>query len=241
MEYQKINSRFNFKENGSARIVADQPVAMVVRYIGSQPSATITVASGEITLAHGAAGAEAADAGVGATGVIADGTYTTLGAMVDAINISTNWRAELVDALRTDTSTNVLKNLSAYTFSPKNETVKLYTDTSVSLTLTRVISARRGNFAKTQKNKQSFLQAWKGLVNVSSGALTMYVYDVTADRASSTLLHQASGTDDTELANTTFVDSPIMSEFGHDLMVRYTMAVDLPDAGAYLEVAGFVA
>lgn len=229
------------KLNGSTRIVADGSVAMTIRYIGTEASATVTVGSGDITLKHGAAAAEAADAGVGATGVIADGTYTTLGAMVDAINISSNWRAELVDALRSDVSTAALKTLSEYTFSPKNEIVNLYVDTSAALCLTRVISARRGDFKKTQKNKQAFLQAIKTLVNVGSGTLSLSVYDVTADRSTTKTLFTAAGTDNTELSNTTFVDSPLMSDWGHDLMVRYTTSVDLPDTGAYLEVAGFVA
>jgi hypothetical protein len=241
MEYQKLLSRMDNKINGSARIVADQSVGMVVKYIGTQASATITVDATGITFKHGAAAAEAVDSGIGASGVVADATYTTMGAMVDAINISSNWRAELVDTLRADATANTLKALSAYTLSPKNEVVKLYMDTSVSLNLTRVISARRGDFGKTQKDKQSFLQAFKGLVNVGSGTLTMYVYEVNADRSTSTLLYQASGADNTELSNTTFVDSPIISDWGKDLMVRYTCSVDLPDSGAYLEVAGFVA
>lgn len=229
------------KLNGSARIVADQSVGMVVKYIGSEASATVTVDATGITFKHGAAAAEAVDSGIGASGVVADATYTTMGAMVDAINISSNWRAELVDVLRADATANTLKALSEYTLSPKNEVVKLYMDTSVSFNLTRVISARRGNFAKTQKNKQSFLQAMKGLVNIGSGTLAMTVYDVTADRSTAVKLFEAAGTDNTELAVTTFVDSPLMSDWGHDLLIRYAGSADCPDSGAYLEVAGYVA
>lgn len=229
------------KLNGSARIEADQSVGMVVTYIGSEASATITVDATGITFKHGDAASEAVDSGIGASGVVADATYTTMGAMVDAINISSNWRAELVDTLRADSSANTIKALSEYTFSPKNEVVKLYMDTSVSLNLTRVLSARRGDFGKTQRNKQSFLQTIKALVNVGSGTLTLYVYDVTMDRSTTKLLFQAAGTDAAELSDITFVDSPLLSDWGHDLMVRYTCSVDLPDTGAYLEVAGFVA
>ena len=61
MEYQKLASRMDNKLNGSARIVADQSVAMTIRYIGTEASATVTVGSGDITLQHGALAAEAVD------------------------------------------------------------------------------------------------------------------------------------------------------------------------------------
>lgn len=226
--------------NGSAAYVADSPVGLAVRYRGSQASATVTVASGEITFKHGAAAAEAADSTVGVAGVVADGTYTTLGAMVDAINLSANWIAEIVDGLRADTSTNVLLARSETTLSPtRRQVLPLFIDTSVALSLTYRISARRTNFNKSQNGKRSVFQRFQGLVNVGSGTLILTVLDVDKKSATTDLRGKWDGTDNTEL-DTGLGGPEIMSEFGNDLLVRYTMSVDLPDTGAYARIKGFV-
>jgi len=220
-------------------------VKHVVRYIGTLASATITVVSAtSITLKHGAAGAEAADTTVDGNGVIEFATYTTLGAVVDQINLSPNWRAEIIDGLRADAvNGSQLKALSEYTLSPTKVEVKgLYWDTSASLSLTYAISRRRLNFSKTQKQYQAFFEEARALVNVGSGTLTLNIYDVTRDRGTATLLASFAGTDNTALtANIAGGNEQLISEFGHDLLVRYVTSVDLPDTGAYLNVAGYIA
>lgn len=223
---------------GSCAYVADSPVGIAIRYKGTQASATVTVASGDITLKHGAAAAEAVDSTVGASGVVADGTYTTLGAMVDAINVSPNWQAEIVDGLRADTSTNVMKALSETTLSPaRKQVLGLFIDTSVALTLTRRISARRTNFNKSQDGKRSICERVRTLVNVGSGTLQLTILEVDKKSASTTLMGAFDGTDNTELD--TGLNGPLfVSEFGKDILVRYTTSVDLPDTGAYLRVHG---
>lgn len=244
MEYEAINARFALRENGSAALVADQSVALSVRYIGSQASATVTVvAATGITLKHGAAAAEAADTTVDTNGVVEFATYTTLGAVVDAINLSSNWRAEIIDGLRADTvSSSELKARSEYTLSPaRSEVLGLLWDTSVHLSLDYAISARRLNVQKSQKGRQSVFEQARALVNVGSGTLTLNIYDVTTDRATTTLLATFAGTDDTELsALIAGGEGQLRSQVGHDLLVRYVMSVDLPDTGAYLNVAGHV-
>jgi len=229
---------------GSSAIVADGSVALAIRYIGSLASATITVVSATaITLKHGTAASEAADTTVGASlnGAVDFATDTTLGAVVDRINLSPNWRAEIIDGLRADSvGSSRLKALSEYTLAPKNEVKGLFWDTSVTLELTYRISARRQNWNRSQKGKRSLFFRCKGLVNVGSGTLTLNVYDV--DRASSvtTLRGTYAGTDNTEL-DTGASERPVfMSEVGNDILVRYVMSVDLPDSGAYLRVEGAV-
>lgn len=229
------------RENGSAALVADSPIAMIVQYLGSSASATITVAAGDITFKQGTAGAEAVDTTVGASGVVADGTYTTLGAMVDAINLSPNWHAELVDALRADVSTAALKALSEYTFSPKTEVVNLYVDTSAALTLTYRISARRTNVNKSSKGKQAFFKAANALVNVVAGTLTLNVYEITPAGVIVNTLGTWPGTDNTDLAvSIASGQGELFGAVGNPLLVRYTCSADLPDTGAYLRVAGYI-
>lgn len=240
MEYVHINNRR--KLNGSGVLVADQSVAIAIRYKGSQASATVTVASGDITCKHGAAAAEAVDSTVGVAGVVADGTYTTLGAMVDAINQSLNWQAEIVDGLRADVSTAALVARSEHTMSPvRKEVLSLFFDTSAFLSIGYRISARRTNFDMTQKGKVSVFVQARTLVNIGSGALTLTVYDVDRTSGTSTALATFAGTDNTELvAQIAGGVGELRSAPGNDLLVRYTGSGDLPDSTAYHNVAGYV-
>ena len=240
MENSALANRIRL--NGSAVLVADQSVAIAIRYIGSQVSATVTVGSGDITCKHGAAAAEAADNTVGVSGVVADGTYTTLGAMVDAINKSPNWRAELVDGVRADVSTAALKTLSEHTMSPvRREVLGLLFDTSAFLSISYRISARRLNWNISQNAKQSVFEQCRALINVGSGTLTLNIYEVDQKGANATLLAQFVGTDNTELdARIAGGFGDLRSAPGKDLLVRYTGSVDAPDSGAYLNVAGYV-
>lgn len=229
--------------NGSAALVADGSVGLTLRYIGTEASATIEVnSSGDLLFKHGAAGGEVADTTVGiptlnGTIDVSDAAANTFGEVVDNINNSPNWRAELVDTLRSDSSNDTLVTLAAHTFSPKNEIVSLFMDTSVSLNLSYAISRRRGVFSRSQNGKQSFCTDVKALVNVGSGTLILTIYDVTQNRAVATLLYTAAGVDNTELSVSSL---GLISEYGHDLLVRYTCSVDLPDSGAYLRVQGYV-
>src|SRR5574341_738020 len=93
-----------------AMIADDTDVAFIIKYVGAQSSGTVQTSSGDILLKHGAQGAEAADAtvtGCGATAGTLDvdnAACDTLGELVDKINAGGNWRAVIVDGLRTDTT-----------------------------------------------------------------------------------------------------------------------------------------
>ncbi len=245
---QSLYNGTRFRLPGSARLVADGSVEIAIKYLGSQQAATVTVASGDITLKHGASGSEAVDTTVGASGVVADGTYTTIGAMVDAINASPNWRAEVVDALRADSSTNALLARSETRIYRSSALLPLYGDSSVALHLSYRISARRLNFYRSQKNArrggpfQSVLQQATARVNTTSGTLTLLVYRVTSDDAqTATLIASKTVADDTEtsLLSSLLQDGALRSEFGEDLLDRISRAGNWPDTGAFLEVVGF--
>jgi hypothetical protein len=244
MEYVAIQNRNAMRENGSGVFVADQPVAIAVQYLGSLASATVTVVSATgITFEHGTAGAEAVDSTVGASGVVAFATYGTLGAVVDAINLSPNWHAEIVDGLRADVTTgSTMLARAETTLSPtRGSVLSLFWDTSAHLSLSFAISRRRTNFAKSQKGYQAVFQQARALVNVGSGTLIMNIYEVPRDRSSATSRGTFNGTDNTELSALIAGGAgEIRSAPGNDLLVRYTMSVDLPDTGAYLNVAGYV-
>jgi hypothetical protein len=96
----------------------DTDVALLIRYVGSETSATVEVNAGGDLLFEAAAAADttinpAATNYCGATeGTIdlssPETTCNSLGEVVDVINTSANWQAVIVDGLRSDTVDNVL-------------------------------------------------------------------------------------------------------------------------------------
>lgn len=233
--------------NGSVRLVADGSVLIGIKYIGSQPAATVTVGSGDITCKHGTSGAEAVDSTVGASGVVADGTYTTLGAMIDAINASPNWKAYIIDGVRADASTAALKTMSETRIYKNSAVLGLYADTSAALGIKYRISARRLNYYRSQRRAslggpfQSVIRQATGWCNIGSGVLTLSLYEVDTTGSTSTLLATVNPADST--ATTLFaslLDEAVRSDFGKDLLITFTGSVDFPDTGMYLEVIGFV-
>lgn len=119
-------------------------VAMLIKYIGTAaPSATTDVAvaaGGDMTFrVAGVASTTVNSAAVcGAVVGTLDlstpaGTCDTLGEVVDVINATSDWRAVLVGALRTDSSDNTITTF-AVAAAMRAEGVPLYFDSAVSLT-----------------------------------------------------------------------------------------------------------
>lgn len=94
----------------SRTVSDDLDIGLVVKYIGAQASGTVQVdASGNILFKHGALASEAADTTiqVGVTAgtiTVSNAAGNTFGEILDVINASANWKAYLVDTLRTDNS-----------------------------------------------------------------------------------------------------------------------------------------
>lgn len=239
--------------NGSGRIVADGSVAIALKYLGASPSATYTVVSATgITLKQGTAGAEAVDTTVGASanGVVDFATDNTIAKVVDRINASPNWRAEVVDALRADSvASSAMLAISATTINRRSALAPLYWDSSAHLGIEYRISARRLNFYRSQKKPgqggpfQSFLRQATCFCNIGSGALTLRVYEVTSDSSqTATLIASKDVTDSviTDLYATVSDAASMRSSFGNDLLVTLRGTGDFPDSGMYLEVNGYV-
>lgn len=87
---------------------ADVDPAMIVQYVPQLgtggTAATCEVTSGTDLQFLVDTAAPAGDDAIGVAGAITEATYTTLGAMADAINGTKAWRARLVGALRADSS-----------------------------------------------------------------------------------------------------------------------------------------
>lgn len=149
---QSINPILSPRQPILRRVADDEPVGIVVKYIGSEVSATITVSSsGDITFKHGALAAEAVDdtidSGGDDEGVIdvSDTNANTFGEAVDLINASANWEAYLKDVLRADSSNNStgsLKTLAEATLTPNSTEQGLLLDTSKTLNMSVRIGSR---------------------------------------------------------------------------------------------------
>lgn len=113
--------------------------ALLVRYVGATANGgTVTVAAGgNLTFAQGPVGSSTADAsvtcGAGGNGVIvvANAACDTLGEVVDVLNATTNWRAVILDGLRSESSNDTLAVL-AETAANSIQGLGLLGDTAVS-------------------------------------------------------------------------------------------------------------
>ena len=121
-------------------------VAMLIKYVGTTVGSATTdvavAANGDMTFrVAGVASTTVNSAAVcGATAGTIDlstpaGSCDTLGEVVDVINATSDWRAVLVGALRSDSSDNTLTTF-AVAAAQKAEGIALYFDSAVSLTTT---------------------------------------------------------------------------------------------------------
>jgi len=132
-----VLSRNIMKKGIVNHITTDSPVMYRIRHIDDDSAVTsVTVVSATDIELIDADGTETIDWA----------TYATVGAVADAINLTTNWECRILDALRQDASDNVAL---ACALTAKNKTIDgidyydIYNDTSVSLELTARLSADR--------------------------------------------------------------------------------------------------
>lgn len=134
-------------------IADDTGIAMLVRYVGSATSATVAVdaGTGDLTFQVSAAaytGFECPVSGaLGGVIDVSDAACNTLGEVVDTINgnctgCSSDFRAVLIDSLRTDLSTDTLVTIGA-TQVTRTDGLQLNIDTSVALLDSRALVPNR--------------------------------------------------------------------------------------------------
>jgi hypothetical protein len=113
-------------------------IGMVLKYTGPQNSGTVAVAAnGDITLLHGALGAEVADATIGLPTLgsiidVSDTTANTVAEVADHINASPNWIAIPMGLLRADSSNDTLITRTAAQAKVRGG-VSLLRDTTVAI------------------------------------------------------------------------------------------------------------
>lgn len=212
-----------------AKIYSDDgDIALRVKYVGSEKSATVTVsAAGDLTFKHGALGAEAVDSTVGAAGVIdvSAAAYNTFGEVVDNINGSANWEAYLVGALRADSSdasTGSLLVRSETTILPKTD-LALYKDTSKVLELAIRVGKRSATSGSEEKAASEIFSI-TSTNTFGSGTSLIKIYEVNDAEKSETLIYQKAGGATTVEQTQTFVSNGRgflgVSKQGNHLLVK---------------------
>ncbi len=95
-----LNARFLARRGAIVVTRDDTPIVIRMRYIGatSATSVTVTAATNIVTVSN--------ESGTTTTKTYTFATYTTMGAVVDAINADGLFEAKILDALRSDSSTN---------------------------------------------------------------------------------------------------------------------------------------
>ena len=186
---------------------------------------------------------------VGSSGDIDFATYTNLGLLVDKINTLDNWKARILDGLRsTATASSVLIPDAAITAVTVNgESVyKVFIDQSEMDKIFYRVSMDRGvlnddkGFVRTQLPKGGHRVKITGIkysADISAaelGAIRIYEFD--AVTLSETLVWSAVSVDDTVTTHD-FTDFPIAATEGNDLVVAIVDGTSIADkATNFLQV-----
>jgi len=199
---QKINKILSPIQPVVRNVVDDEPVGIVVMYVGDEASATVTVgAGGDITFKHGDLAAEAVDdtidSGGNDDGVIdvSDSGADTMGEVVDLINASANWKAYLKDAIRADSSnadTGSLLQMAETTLTPNSTETDLVLDTSKTLNMSIRIGSRT-KVNGTEENSAARLTRHISTNTFASGYSKIQVYEVDEVAKTETKLLEISG------------------------------------------------
>jgi hypothetical protein len=234
----------------SNRVVADETVKLRIRCVGYPKAsehyadAVVVSATSLVLSIDGTADTTFS----GATGTLLFATYTTLGTLVDEINSSANWEAEIVAGLRSDRiDGSELLARSTSTFKMFEE-VKLYADSSDSGVYQVGFCLEPGE-AFDYIHGDAPIKSWtqhrvsidriRALIDTSdSGAWVLTVYELKPDKASAyKTLAVYAGTDATEKDTGATNTQQFQSEYGNSL---YVVASDAAwqDTLAYLDVQG---
>lgn len=227
-------------------IADDSQVSFVVCYIGSEASATITVASSDITFKHGDLGAEAVDPTIDSGGDddgvidVSDANANTMGEVVDLINASPNWRAYLVTALRADASAGTYVDFTERTLVPFVDS-NLLSDSSGALDYSIRIGSRE-NTVGNEDLSAAEVYSITSKNTYSSGTNFIYVYEIDEVKKTETLIFARTGGATTVEQTLDLVTSGrgglASSKVGTHLLVRMKGSAACT---GYLQVTGAVA
>jgi len=225
MNYETAALADILAKNQSYYVSDDAPIALAIRYVGDEESATVTVSGGDITFKHGDLASEAVDDTIDSDddpGVIdvSDGDANTMGKVVDLINASANWEAKLVDALRADASTAAkFLDVVETTLTPETELMVIHTDTSETLEISKACGYTglaafiyQSDAAKVFSGDDDYYVRLNSVMcynTFGSGTNLIKVYDIDPSTNTETLVYQRPGA-----ATTVEKDVDFLSDMG---------------------------
>lgn len=217
------------------RVLDDTPVAFRARYVGTGTvtSVTVTTATNIVFITSD-----------GGTDTYAFATYTTMGALVDAINSDGIFQVRILDALRADSTTSSPLVNGAITAATGEDGYRIWdalVDTSVFKALTaRIVPEVVREFTGNPKDHRVSLKEIRYNVNVSAAeAKAVRVYQVRG--YTETLIWSAKSVDAT-LTTITFAGGygKITGADKDELVIRVLDATSVTDgADNFLEVVGY--
>lgn len=180
-------------------------------------------------------------------------TYTTLGAVVDAINADGYFKAMVLDALRSDASASTIKQVTYSAFTSElvgnqaHSVIDLVADTSATKSLTvrvteqvvpTLVVGTPSNWSGVKRPRITEIE-YKGTLGSGGEAAGLRVYEVKGGTEVLRLSKTSISAADTQLYLNTpgLIGSLIDATPGNDLVVRLVDSVTMADAAAnYLEV-----
>lgn len=219
------------------RVTTNEPVAVRMQLVGN---GVLTVTSVVVTAATDLT-VTWSDA---STNIYLFSAYTTVGALVDAINATGYFRAKVLDCLRAQRidSSQLADATVSVSYSHGHANYDIVIDTSVAFMLGYRISPNRDDvLGKNQEAHRTHLQEIKYWANVSgASADSVQVWDCVGTEEDKILsLTSADSTTTTiTFGSTLFIDSRLTSlSNNHELVVIVKDAGSLADGG-YLRVTG---
>jgi len=208
-------------------VVNDTPVAIRMKYIGTGSVTSVaTTTATQFVLTTSDGGAE----------TFAFATYTTMGALAEAINNSAYWDARVVDALRADlTADSPFVDNASLTVTADGYYDALV-DTSVTKNMTYRCAYNRGVNWSEQKPTGAHRVHLQSVVYkadiFSATANEFRIYEYNPTTLAETQVYQAASVDNTETTvNFANGEGKITSGWNNDLIVRILDDTSLADGG----------
>lgn len=218
------------------QVKSDTPIAIRIKHEGTAAVTSVTVTTATNIVLIDADG----------TNTLAFATYTTVGAVADAINALKNWSCQVLDALRSDASASAFVDGAITSGTTRTGVVvwDVLVDTSAALSLTACLSAFRDmSNAEVAKSKRVKLKKADYSVNMGTAAAdsaqiwvrngskeTQLVGDLSVDTTATTLY---TGVGDP--------DAFLGGRAGEEIIVRVKDAATLADAaGNYVNAQGTI-
>lgn len=218
------------------QVKTDTPIAIRIKHEGTTAVTSVTVTTATNIVLIDADG----------TNTLAFATYTTIGAVADAINALNNWTCRVLDALRADASVSTLVD-GAITAGTSRTNVVVWdalVDTSAQLSLTAALSAYRDmSNLELAKDRRVKLKKADYAVNMGTAAADSAQIWVRKDNLETQIVGDLS-VDTTATTLFTGVGDPdvfIGGRAGEEVIVRVKDAATLANATSnYVNASGTI-